>query len=183
MKQLSIARRYARALLLIGQQDGQIERYREELSSVAALVAGNPALEQAIVNPLYESAARRRVLEAVIARLGLSRAMSSFLLLLFEKRRFRFLAAICDFYARLADEVKGVARATLVSAFELPAEALERIREALSRRTGKEIRLEVRRDPALLGGVVTQIGDLVLDGSLRTQLNRMRESFKKGEGV
>ncbi|MEJ5359846.1 MAG: ATP synthase F1 subunit delta [Desulfobacterales bacterium] len=183
MKQLSIARRYARALLLIGQQDGQIERYREELSSVAALVAGNPALEQAIVNPLYESAARRRVLEAVIARLGLSRAMSSFLLLLFEKRRFRFLASIGDFYARLADEVKGVARATLVSAFELPAEALERIREALSRRTGKEIRLEVRRDPALLGGVVTQIGDLVLDGSLRTQLNRMRESFKKGEGV
>jgi len=183
MKQLSIARRYARALLLIGQQDGEIERYRGELASVAALVAGNPALEQAIVNPLYETRARRRVLEALIARMGLSRVMASFLLLLFEKRRFRFLAAIADFYGRLADEAKGIARATLVSAAALPAEALDRIREALTRRTGKEIRLEVREDPALIGGVVTQIGDLVLDGSLRRQLHRMRESFKQGEGV
>jgi F-type H+-transporting ATPase subunit delta len=60
---------------------------------------------------------------------------------------------------------------------------VDRIREALSRRTGKEVLLEVRQDPALIGGVITQIGDLVLDGSIRTQLLNMRESLKRGEGA
>ena len=183
MKNLAIARRYAKALLLIGQQDGQTERYRNELQSMAGLVAGDRRLDQAINNPLYESAARKRVLQSLIAKLALSRAMESFLVLLFEKGRFGFLGHINDFYQKLADELKGVARATLTSASALSADAVERIRGGLSKRTGKEIILEVKQDPGLIGGVVTQIGDLVLDGSIRTQLLNMRESMKRGEGA
>jgi F-type H+-transporting ATPase subunit delta len=183
MKNLAIARRYAKALLLIGQQDGQTERYRGELQSIAGLVAGDRRLDQAINNPLYENAARKRVLQTLIGKLALSRAMESFLVLLFEKGRFGFLGHINDFYQKLADDLKGMARATLTSASALSADAVERIREGLSKRTGKEIILEVRQDPGLIGGVVTQIGDLVLDGSIRTQLLNMRESMKRGEGA
>lgn len=183
MKNLAVARRYAKALLLIGQQDGQTERYRNELQSIAGLVAGDRRLDQAINNPLYESAARKRVLQSIITKLTLSRAMESFLVLLFEKSRFGFLGHINDFYQKLADELKGVARATLTSASALSADAIERIRAGLSQRTGKDIILEVKQDPGLIGGVVTQIGDLVLDGSIRTQLLNMRESLKRGEGV
>jgi F-type H+-transporting ATPase subunit delta len=53
----------------------------------------------------------------------------------------------------------------------------------LSKRTGKDIVLEVKQDPGLIGGLITQIGDLVLDGSIRTQLLNMRESLKRGEGA
>ncbi|MCU0563683.1 MAG: ATP synthase F1 subunit delta [Desulfobacterales bacterium] len=183
MKNLTIARRYAKALLMIGQQDGQAERYRAELQAVAGLVGGEPRLHQAITNPLYESSARRRVLETLIGRLELSSAMSSFLMLLFEKGRFPFLEAINDFFQKLSDELKGVGRATVTAAVDLSAEAVERIRGALSQRTGKDIVLDVRKDPELLGGVITQIGDLVLDGSIRTQLLNMRESLKRGEGI
>jgi F-type H+-transporting ATPase subunit delta len=183
MKNLAIARRYAKALLLIGQQDGQTERYRKELQSVAGLVAGDRRLDQAINNPLYESSARKRVLQSLIAKLKFSKAMESFLILLFEKGRFGFLGHINDFYQKLADELKGVARATVTSASALPADAVERIRAALSKRTGKDIILEVKQDPRLIGGVITQIGDLVLDGSIGTQLLNMRESLKRGEGA
>ena len=183
MKNMTIARRYAKALLMIGQQDGQAERYRTELQSVAELVAGEPRLYRAINNPLYESAARRRVLESLVGRLNVSAAMSSFLMLLFEKGRFPFLSAINEFFQKLSDELKGIGRATVTAAAELSAEAVERIRGALSQRTGRDIVLEVRQDPELLGGVITQIGDLVLDGSIRTQLLKLRESIKKGEGV
>jgi F-type H+-transporting ATPase subunit delta len=183
MKNLTIARRYAKALLMIGQQDGQTERYRSELQSVAGLVAQDRRLEQAIINPLYDSSARRRVLQSLISRLALSRAVESFLVLLFEKGRIGFLGSINDFYQKLADELKGVARATVTSAGELSADAVERIRSALSKRTGKQILLEVKQDPALIGGLITQIGDLVLDGSIRTQLFNMRESIKRGEGA
>jgi F-type H+-transporting ATPase subunit delta len=93
------------------------------------------------------------------------------------------LGAINDFYQKLADELKGIARATVTSAGELSADAVERLRAVLSKRTGKDIVLEVKQDPGLIGGLITQIGDLVLDGSIRTQLLNMRESLKRGEGA
>jgi F-type H+-transporting ATPase subunit delta len=103
--------------------------------------------------------------------------------LLFDKGRFGFLGAINEFYQKLADDLKGVARASLVSANELSSEAVEKIRKALSKKTGKDIVLDIKTDPALIGGVVTKIGDLVLDGSIKTQLLNMRESLKRGESV
>ena len=183
MKNLAIARRYAKALLLIGKEDGQTEKYRKELGDVTDLFEREGALAQTVCNPLYHAASRRKVLQQVVNRLKLSRVMSSFLLLLFAKGRIGFLRSINDFYQKLADELKGVARASLVSAMTLPSETIEKVRSALSTMTGKEVVLEVAEDPELIGGIVTKIGDLVLDGSIKTQLLNMRESLKRGERV
>ena len=109
--------------------------------------------------------------------------MKSFLILLFDKGRFVYLSSINDFYQKLADEIKGVSRASLVSATELSSETIEKIRATLSEKTGKDIILDVEEDPGLIGGIVTRIGDLVLDGSIKTQLLNMRQSLKRGEGV
>ncbi len=183
MKNLAVARRYAKALLLIGKEDGQTDSYRKELSEFADLMEREDALNQAITNPLYESSGRRKVLQAVIDSLDISKTMKSFLLLLFDKGRIGFIDSIADFYQKLADEVKGIARASLVSATELSEDTVEKIRTVLSKKTKKEIILEVERDPELIGGIVTQIGDLVWDGSIKTQLSNMRETLKRGEGV
>ena len=183
MKNLAIARRYAKALLLIGKEDGQADSYRDELAAVAGLVEKEKTLDQALTNPLYDVEARRKVLQTVIQKLDLSKVMSSFLILLFDKRRIGFIGPINDFYQRMADELKNVARASLVSATELSTETVDKIRNALSERTGKDIVLEVNQDPALIGGIVTRIGDLVLDGSIKTQLLNMRETLKRGERV
>jgi F-type H+-transporting ATPase subunit delta len=183
VKNLAIARRYAKALLLISKDDGKTDQYREELAGVAALMADEKSLAETIANPLYNAGDRRKVLIKVIEKLNLSKVMSSFLLLLFEKGRIGFIANINGFFQQLADELRGVARASLVSATELSSEAIEKIRSALSKKTGKEILLEVEQDPGLIGGIVTRIGDLVLDGSIRTQLLNMRESLKRGESA
>ena len=102
--------------------------------------------------------------------------MKSFLVLLFEKGRFIYLSGINDFYQKLADELKGIARASVISATEISSDTVVKIREALSKKTGKDILLEVEHIPSLIGGIVTRIGDLVLDGSIKTQLLNMRES-------
>ncbi|MCG6910279.1 MAG: F0F1 ATP synthase subunit delta [Deltaproteobacteria bacterium] len=183
MKNLAVARRYAKALLMIGKEDGQTETYKEELNRIAELIQREKTLEQALVNPLYNAAGRRKVLESVIEKMNLSKVMNSFLLLVFEKGRLGFIGNINEFYQKLADELKGVARASLVSATELSSEAVEKIRESLSKRTGKDIVLKIEHDPTLIGGIVTRIGDLVLDGSIKTQLLNMRESLKRGESV
>jgi F-type H+-transporting ATPase subunit delta len=183
MKNFVIARRYAKALLLIGKEDGNTETYREELAGISELVENEKTLAQAINNPLYNAEGRKKVLESIIEKLGLSGVMKSFLTLLFDKRRFAYLISINDFYQKLADELKGISRASLVSATELSSETVEKIRATLSEKTGKDIILDVEEDPGLIGGIVTRIGDLVLDGSIKTQLLNMRESLKRGEGV
>jgi F-type H+-transporting ATPase subunit delta len=183
MKNLKIARRYAKALLIIGKEDDKAESYKEELDRFSDLITREKELEQAITNPLYDAGGRKKVLQAVIDKVNISKVMASFLLLLFDKGRFGFLSDINEFYKKLADELKGVVRASLVSATELSSETVEKIRTTLSKKTGKDIILEVEQDPSLIGGIVSRIGDLVLDGSIKTQLLNMRESLKRGESV
>ena len=183
MKNIVISRRYAKALLLIGKEDGMIEKYGEELKTVSGLLEREAGLAQMLCNPIYDYLQRKNVLQAVLGKLEVSKVMSSFLLLLFDKGRFGFLSSINEFYQKLADELKGVAHASLVSATELSSEAVEKIRSSLSKLTGKEITLDIDQDPSLIGGIVTKIGDLVLDGSIKTQLLNMKESFKRGESV
>ena len=183
MKNLAIARRYAKALLLIGKEDGQAEAYRQELEGLAALIEKEKVLFQALTNPLYDTAGRRNVLEVVIKKLDLSKVKESFLMLLFDKGRIVFISDINNFYQNLVDDLKGVARASLTSATELTSETIDKIRKSLSKRTGKDIVLEVEQDSGLIGGIVTRIGDLVLDGSIKTQLLNMRETLKRSESV
>ncbi|RLB90107.1 MAG: ATP synthase F1 subunit delta [Deltaproteobacteria bacterium] len=183
MKNLAVSRRYAKALILIGQEDGQAEQYNEELAAVVGLFDTQDGFELALINPLYNKNDRKKVLQAVLAATDLSAIMKSFLVLLFDKGRIGFLREIASYYKDLADELKGVVKASVISATKLSSEAIEKIKEALSKKAGKTIVLNVEQDPSLIGGVVTKIGDLVLDGSVKTQLINMRETLKKGESV
>ena len=183
MKNLAVARRYAKALLLISKEDGQTNAYRKELSGFADLMEQENALNQAITNPLYDTKKRRNVLQAILDRLGISKTMKSFFLLLFDKGRIGFIGSINEFYQKLADELRGIARASLISATALSEDTVEKIQAALSKKTKKKIILEVAQNPELIGGIVTKIGDLVWDGSIKTQLSNMRETLKRGEGV
>ncbi|NVM20758.1 MAG: F0F1 ATP synthase subunit delta [Desulfobacterales bacterium] len=178
-----IARRYAKALLAIGKEDGQAETYKEELGGFVRLLEQQEELEQAIHNPLYDAESRKKVLQAVVERLAPSKVMSSFLFVLFDKGRSQYLKDIYVFYEKLTDELANIVRADLVSAVELPEESIEKIKAAMSKKTGKAVKMEVRVDPALIGGAVTKIGDLVLDGSVRTQLMSLKESLQRSENI
>lgn len=183
MISLRIARRYAKALLAIGREDGKAETYKEELGAFVKLVEENRELEHAISNPLYDAESRKKVLQAVVEKSGVSGVMASFLFLLFDKGRVQYLKDIYVLYEKLTDELANIIRADLASAVELPEESIAKIQAALSEQTGKKVAMETRVDPALIGGVVTKIGDLVLDGSVRTQLMSLKESLQRSENV
>jgi len=183
VKRSAISRRYAKALLLIGKEDGQTETYRDQLGGISGLMEGEEALRQAVCNPLYDAASRKRVLTAVLGELKLSPVISSFLQLLLDKGRIGFLADINEQYQKFADELNGIARASVISASPLSPGIVDNIKGALSKKTGQDVLLEIAEDPGLIGGIVTKIGDLVFDGSIKTQLLNMRESLKRGEGA
>jgi len=183
MKNMSVSRRYARALLILGKENDQVDLYGNELNSFSQLIAREKEFCQVIANPLYGAQRRKLILTQVLEKMNLSIVINSFLQLLFDKRRLSFIESINEFYQRLADEYKGIARAGLVSATDLSSDAVDQIRSALSKMTGKQIIIDFEQDPGLIGGVVAKIGDLVLDGSIKTQLLSMKESIKRGESI
>lgn len=183
MKNHAVSRRYAKALILIGKEDGQADGYNDELSAMLGLLDANEGFEQALTNPLIRKNDRKKLLEAVIASAGFSKVMNSFLSLLFDKGRISFLRDIATYYSTMADELKGVVQATVVAATSLSKTNINKIQKSLSDKTGKTVVLDVQKDSSLIGGIITKIGDLVLDGSVKTQLVNMRETLKKGESV
>ena len=183
MKNLAVSRRYAKALLLIGQEDKKADQYNKELAGMVGLFDTQEGFEQALVNPLINKNDRKKLLEVVIGSANLSDIMKSFLILLFDKGRIGFLRDIADYYKEMVDELNDVVKASVISANKLSKKNIDKIKKALSKKTGKTIVLNVEQDSSLIGGVVTKIGDLVLDGSVKNQLMNMRETLKKGESV
>ncbi len=179
MKEI-IARRYAKALIRIGQEDGNYERYGQELISFDEALSLSAELRAVMENPIYAKEQKKALFHALNSKLGLSPMVVNFILLLIDKRRLGYFNEIVRIYGEMADEVAGRGRAKVTSAVDLSPQAVEAIRKRLASITGKEVILTLAVDPRLIGGVVTQIGGVIYDGSIRTQLENLRESLMKG---
>jgi F-type H+-transporting ATPase subunit delta len=173
----SIARRYARALFQIGVDNGTEEALGQELADLAELFAQSAELRQALENPVFKPSEKRAILEKLLPRVAPSRSVQSFALLLLQRGRIASLPAVARAYRGLVDVRGGRVRAVVISAQPLGAGDLERVRRSLERRTHKKVMLEAEVDPSLIGGLVARVGDLVLDGSVRTQLASLREKL------
>jgi F-type H+-transporting ATPase subunit delta len=180
MKSSTAAMRYAKALFGLAKEERRLGEVREELDRFAALLAGHDDLRLALQQPLHPADERKAVIRAVAELAGLSRLIVNFFSFLVDQRRFIDIDGILAEFERLADEDAGLTTAEVVSASPMDDRRRDRLRRALSERTGREVRLEVTVDPALIGGAVAKVGDLVFDGSLRTQLSQLRANLTKG---
>ena len=173
------ARRYAKALFGIAREDGTVQETGRELAALAHLLETSSALRNALFRPLFPVAERRAVLRAVAERLGADQTLHRFYSFLIDQRRLVDFAAIRSEFERLAAEAEGRTEARIRSARPLDEPARARLVRALSERTGRQVNVTVEVDPELIGGVVAQVGDLVFDGSLRTQLEQLRANLTK----
>ena len=180
MRPSAAARRYARALFGLAQEASSVPTVRGELERLATLLEATPELRQALFRPLYPVEERSRVLASVCTQLSASELLRHFSAFLIDQRRIVDFDAICQEYARLADEAEGRTKAKVVSASPLSDAQRERLQRALAARTGREVELDVYLDPSLLGGAIASVGTLVIDGSLKTQLAQLRTSLMKG---
>ena len=173
----SIARRYAKALLQLGVDGKNYEALGGELSRVVKLLHEQKALHDALVSPIIPPSSRKNIVRDVLAKLGISKTMEHFLLLLIDHNRMNVVVAIEREYGALVDLQAGRVRAVLSSPKPVPPALEARVKSALEKRTGKQVILEKREDPSLLAGVVVQIGDVIYDGSARAALGRIREEL------
>lgn len=172
------ARRYAEAVLELARRDGSFDRWLADLR-LAAGVAGDPAVAGLLDNPSLPFAARRAVLEKLLA--GRTSAQALNLALLLAKRgRVESLAAVATEFKRLLDRERNVVAATVSSAVPLEPAELEAIGARVGEMIGAQVELEARADPRLIGGVTVRIGDRLIDASVRGRLERLRDQLLSG---
>jgi len=177
----TLSRRDAKALFSLGREDGSFDKYGQELAVFADFCVDNEEFGKVIANPIFSIDDRKKVLRVVLEKSGFSMTVKNFLNLLLDKNRMGVLNEIKTVYGELTDEASNIARAEIRTAKPLNKKALEKIEKSLEEMTSKKIRSDVKEDKDLIGGVVVQIGDLVLDGSIKAQLEGLKESFKRGE--
>ena len=181
MKQTILARRYAKALFAVGKEDGKFEEYNDALQGLAGVYASDVGLADSLTNPLYPMDVRSKVMEGIVASIGVDKIMSNFLNLLVEKKRAEVLPEIAEEFQIMVDEEQNVSHGSVVSAVELSDELQAKVQATLEKLTGKKVELTTSVDPSIIGGVIAKVGDLELDGSIKTQLASLKDSIKGRE--
>jgi len=175
-----LAKRYAKALVQLGSEGGLIDRFRNELSIIENVFSSNIELRAAFANPALTLVQKKSIMKELIAKADCSELVGNFLMLLVDKNRVAFLGQIVQTYQTLADEFTGVIRPVITTAFALDDNQIVAIQTALEKKSGKKVVPQMIIDKSLLGGVVTQIGDIAYDNSVKTQLKRIKDILQKG---
>ena len=182
MRHTILARRYAKALFALGKEQGKTEEYSGLLAGIAALYDDSAAgVGDAVTNPLYPLEVRQKVMARIAESAQADAIMTSFLNLLIDKKRADILPDIAEEMQVLVDLDRNISHGSITSAIALDQALLDKIQATLEKLTGKKVILATQVDPSIIGGIIAKVGDLVLDGSIRTQLNGLKESIKGRE--
>jgi len=168
--------RYARALFDVAQKELDVQQAGAEIASFAALFAGHEGLSRMLSNPAIPAPRKRAVIEQLLARLGtVSPVVTKLLLMLADRDRLALIPEIASAYeTRLMDHAQ-IVRAELTTAVEMPADRVAALQEGLATATGRQVQLATKVDPGIIGGAVARIGSTVYDGSVTTQLQKVKE--------
>ena len=174
----SLSRRYSKAFFQLAQEQRQEEPLGQEIAQFLSAYVGS-ALQTVLNNPAFSMENRKNILVEVTRNLQLSPLSVHFLSILLERDRLTYLPSIVAYYRRLLNETRGRVEATVVAARPLDAAMLERLRETLHGISGKQVILHEKTDPALFGGLLVELEGKIYDGSVRTQLEQMKQRIAR----
>lgn len=175
-----IAQRYARALMNLAAKSDQVGPVAAGLDDMTAMLAESPLLAAFVEDTKVLPAKKQEALREILAKAKAPELVDTFLRYLTAKRRFALVPDIREIFHRLADERLGRAQADVIVASALTGDQEKQMQEQLEALSGKQITLTVKVDPEIMGGAITKIGSVVRDGSLRHQLQQIRQSIKEG---
>jgi len=181
VRQTILAKRYAKALFAVGQEEGKSEAYRETLNVLGDFLGKYPEAMDALTNLLYPMELREKVMAQLISELQADQYMANFLNLVVQKKRADILPEIATEFQVLVDADQNISRGTVIAASQISGDLQAKVQATLENITGKKVILTTEIDPAIIGGIVAKVGDLVMDGSIKTQLAGLNESIKGSE--
>jgi len=180
MTRRTTALRYARALLDVAIAEADPVAVEKQLAAATDVFTGHAGLWKAMTNPAVPAPKKRAVVDSLLPQLDVSPVLQKTLQMLASRDRIALLPDLLEAYrSRLLDHQK-VVRADVTSAVPLPADRVQKLRQELAALTGRTVVMTAATDPAIIGGVVAQIGSTVYDGSIRRQLEKIREKLTEG---
>ena len=174
-----LSRRYAKAIFDLGSSQGNLDKVGGELRTIARAMKDSVELASTLSSPAIRRSDRRKVIDALLQRIGAQPVTKNTIYLLLDGERLGSLPAISREVDAMIEAKAGRVAAEVVSAKPLDPAQLSQITAALEKLSGKKVSVSKREDPDLLGGVVAKVGDTVYDGSLRTQLRTLRDELSK----
>jgi F-type H+-transporting ATPase subunit delta len=170
-----VARRYAMALADVVMARGEAQEVKEELAAWGEMMQSNEQLLEVFRNPTIPYDQKQKVLSTLIARSRVRPTTANFLQVLLQNQRLAELGEVNKRFAQVLDERSGVVSAQVTTARPVPQSSQEALRAKLTAMTGKSVRLSFETDEELIGGIVTRIGSTIYDGSVRNQLQQVKE--------
>jgi F-type H+-transporting ATPase subunit delta len=174
-----MAGRYATALFELAREANAIDTVKADLERFDALVAESPDLNRLVRSPVFSTAEQLRALSAVLARAGIGGLAAQFLKLVTSNRRLFAAHDMVRGYRELVAKHKGEATAEVTVAEKLKDDHVTALKGALKTISGKDVALNIKIDPAIIGGLVVKLGSRMIDTSLRTKLNAIRHAMKE----
>jgi F-type H+-transporting ATPase subunit delta len=175
----SLSRRYSKALFELARESGQEESIARQLEQFSS-TSTESRLGAVLSNPGFALDSRKKILLEVAKSLQLSSLTEHFLSLLLDRDRLTFIPSIIASYRHLLNQVNGRVDAKLTAAEPLGALVIERLRDSLRRLSGKDVILQEEANPELIGGLVVEFQGKIYDGSVRTQLETMKQRIARG---
>ena len=177
----AVAGRYARAFAeVVAERGMDPEKTVAELMQMAELVGSSHELRNVLINPAVEHKQKISLLDAIIKKMGGSKPLRNFVAVLIDHKRLGQIAEIAEQFKQQLDERMGIADARVSSARELSASEKKSLEQRLATVTGKTVRATYSENASLLGGAVVRIGSTIYDGSVRGQLERLKEDLVNG---
>lgn len=173
-----LAERYVKALFDVASQANAVAKVEKDLAALGAALEGSAEFQGFLTNPLLTPEARGKAMLAVLDKLKADQVTRQFIGLLLQQKRMPALPAIIAEFARAAAEARGELTAQLITASAMSEREVKQVETRLSKAYGRTLRLEVKQDPSLLGGVVLRIGSQQLDSSLAGKMRRLQQSLK-----
>ena len=172
------AARYARALLDVVIKEGNPEQVQQELTAFADLLVQNPNLEKALTNPAVPVTGKRGIVKELASRLSLSSPPAKLLMLLADRDRLVVVPDLVAVYRDRLMDLRQVVRADVTTAEPLAEAKVSLLKERLATLTGRTVTMTTKVDPSIIGGVVARVGSTVYDGSVATQLDRIKNRLR-----
>jgi F-type H+-transporting ATPase subunit delta len=174
----SVVNRYARAFADVVMAHGlDAGRTLAETQQISSLVRDSKELREVWENPSIPSQQKRGVLDGIVQRGGMSRPVRNFIAVLIDKGRIRLLTEIVMQFAQELNQRLGFAEAEVITARELAESERAALEADLAQVTGKKIRAQYKQDGSILGGAIARVGSTVYDGSVKGQLERIRQQL------
>ena len=177
-----VADKYSSAMFELAQEQNKLELMEEQLGYVASVMVDQPELRSFLENPIVTEDAKIKLISKIFDS-SIDKVALHFIYVMIKRGRYRYIASAIEAFIKKSRAARGILEATVTVAEPITADVEASVQAKLREATGKDVILSVRQDPSIMGGIVSQVGDKRIDGSVARRLEELEKSLLRTNSI